>query len=193
MISSPNLDIQYYANGLANFFTNHYSSVWGSLQSLVGLIIGLSIVISIILLVAIVATVEALKHVRKQEEEMYSKPIEPAYIDSNAGDNVFTNRWRKVMDHISTDNQNDWRQAIIEADIMLEDLLVKLGYQGEGIGERLRRVKTGDFKSIDQAGEAHGIRNRIAHDGSNYTLNKVEAQRVIGLYRQVFSEFYTLS
>jgi hypothetical protein len=76
---------------------------------------------------------------------------------------------------------------------MLEQLVTKLGYQGESLGEKLKRTTRGDFKTRDQAWEAHLVRNRIAHDGSAYEINQLEARRVIGLYRQVFDEFYHIS
>jgi hypothetical protein len=33
------------------------------------------------------------------------------------------------------------------------------------------------------------VRNKIAHEGSDFVLSKQEAERTIGLYEEVFSEF----
>lgn len=98
-------------------------------------------------------------------------------------------RWDDVLKHIASDNQNDWRQAIIDADIMLEDLVNTLGYTGETLGEKMKKIARADFNTIDLAWEAHKIRNRIAHDGSEHALNEREVKRIINLYRQVFEEF----
>ena len=100
------------------------------------------------------------------------------------------NKWNSVTTKIESDNESDWRQAIIEADIILGDILTTEGYKGEGIGEQLRRVDKADFHTLDQAWEAHKIRNLIAHEGSSHPLNKYEARRVINLFHQVFKEFY---
>ncbi len=78
----------------------------------------------------------------------------------------------------------------MEADIILEDLLTKMGYGGDSIGEKLKKVAKGDMKTLDEAWEAHKVRNQIAHEGSNFTLNHHEAKNVIGMYRKVFEEFY---
>ncbi len=198
MISAPQIDLQYYFEKSSAYIIENFPSFVAGLKSFMGIIIGISIPLSILLLLGIVIAVESLKKIRAKEEEKYNTKVEPAFTDNQAvvakqGDEGMTVRWRKVMEHMDSANENDWRQAIIEADIMLEDLLVKLGYRGEGIGERLRRVEKGDFKTLEQAGEAHGIRNRIAHDGSGFALNQIEARRVIGLYRQVFEEFYHIS
>ena len=99
-------------------------------------------------------------------------------------------KWNRITANVESQNSNDWRQAILEADVMLGDLLTKLGYRGEGIGEQLRRVEKGDFKTIREAGEAHGFRNMIAHSGPEFEFTQHDARRVIHLYKKVFEEFY---
>ncbi len=99
-------------------------------------------------------------------------------------------KWKKVIEHVSSENSSDWRLAILEADILLAELLTKSGYRGEGIGEQLKTVEASDFHTLQSAWEAHKIRNRLAHDGSEYPLSQREAKRVIGLFEEVFKEFY---
>ena len=65
-----------------------------------------------------------------------------------------------------------------------------MSYHGDDLGSKLRGATKADFKTLDQAWEAHKVRNDIAHDGSNFLLSQREAKRVINLYRQVFEEFY---
>lgn len=97
--------------------------------------------------------------------------------------------WERVVSQINSLNENDWRLAIIEADIMLDDILNKLGLPGDTMGDKLKVVERSDFTTIDNAWEAHKIRNQIAHEGPSFRLNQHEAKRVIGLYETVFSEF----
>ena len=98
-------------------------------------------------------------------------------------------RWGTVVKHIESESPNDWKQAILEADIMLDDLLTNMGYRGESIGEKLKRVDPAHFETLNDAWEAHKIRNDIAHQ-SQYSLNQIDARRVIQQYRKVFEEFY---
>jgi hypothetical protein len=72
---------------------------------------------------------------------------------------------------------------------MLEDILVRMGYDGDSIADRLRAVEPSDFTHIQSAWEAHKVRNKIAHEGVNFTVTQREARRVIELYRKVFEEF----
>lgn len=98
-------------------------------------------------------------------------------------------RFEHVTELVASENPGDWRVAIMEADIMLDDLLKSMGHDGESIGDRLKLVEKSDFTTIDLAWEAHKIRNRIAHHGSDFILTHREAKRVVDLYRQVFEEF----
>ncbi len=97
-------------------------------------------------------------------------------------------RWDRVKEQVASDNEQAWRLAILEADIMLNELLDSLGYRGETLADKMRQVERGDFRTIDLAWEAHKVRNKVAHEGTAHSLSQREAQRVIGLFEQVFKE-----
>lgn len=97
--------------------------------------------------------------------------------------------WDRVMDYAASQNENDWRQAILEADIILDRLLDSLEYTGDDLGEKLRAAKVGDFVTLNEAWEAHKVRNKIAHDGAAFNLPRREFIRVLGMYEKVFREF----
>lgn len=99
-------------------------------------------------------------------------------------------KWQKVMNLLGMLGESDWRLAIIEADNILADMLQKMGYAGDTIGDKLKSVEPSDFLTLNDAWEAHKIRNRIAHDGTAFRLSHREAQRVIELYKKVFEEFH---
>lgn len=150
----------------------------------------ISVPTSLILIIGIITAVERTKHIRKKEHEIYFPKVEPVYDETARADPQLATKWKRITEHVESQNQNDWRQAIIEADIILGEILEKMGYQGEGIGEMLKRVEAADFHTLSQAWEAHKIRNIIAHEGSSYQLSQTEVRRVINLYRQVFEEFF---
>ena len=97
-------------------------------------------------------------------------------------------RWTHVRALIEGTSPNDWRQAIIEADIILDDMLTRLGYVGDSIGEKLKKVNPAQFKTLQEAWEAHKIRNEIAHQGSEFLLTDHVAYRTIMQYENVFKE-----
>jgi len=97
-------------------------------------------------------------------------------------------RWELIKSHAESDNPNDWRLAIIEADTVLEEISRGWKTSGETLGERLKNLDTGDMRYLQDAWEAHKVRNNIAHAGLSYTIDRREATRVIGLYEKVFRE-----
>lgn len=117
--------------------------------------------------------------VREQDEKERTVDIKAAE------ESVHTKRWRKVLEHIESQNPNDWRLAILEADILLDDMLKEQGRPGETLGERLKSLDRATFLEHDKAWEAHKIRNLIAHEGTNFTLPHREARRIVSLYQDV--------
>jgi len=132
-----------------------------------------------------------------EEEEKLNEPVVVAGIPNLPVGNrespktVSRNpRWDHIQELLVSRSVNDWRQAIIEADIVLDEMLKRMGYEGESVGESLKKIERSDFITLDQAWEAHKVRNRIAHDGIDFHITRQEAERVIKLYKEVFEEFY---
>ena len=143
--------------------------------------------IVIILIGGVVYCIMGLIEIRKKEAEYYGAPkSSPAFINEKQENQ----KWKNIEELTRSENPNDWRLAILEADILLDELVSLMGYKGETFGEKLKTVEQSDFTTLEQAWEAHKIRNQIAHTGSDYILTLREARRVIDLYRQVFEEFH---
>jgi hypothetical protein len=96
--------------------------------------------------------------------------------------------WDRVKKYLESDNSSDWRWAILEADNLLEDIIKKIGYEGETFGDRLSKIKPAQFKSLQDVWQAHKVRNRIVHEGEKYELTKGEAQKVVALYEKALEE-----
>lgn len=106
--------------------------------------------------------------------------------------NEVVDKWQKILEKSESSSPSDWRLAIIEADIILDDLLQTLNLPGDTMGEKLKAVEKSDFTTIDYAWEAHKARNMVAHQGSDFLLNQRETRRIIALYAAVFKEFYLI-
>jgi hypothetical protein len=127
---------------------------------------------------------------RIKDLEEYEEAVLFSSIKKREPQMLATDKWQRIRLMIDSHNPSDWRQAIIEADIMLDQLITSAGYQGNSLGEKLKNVERGDFPKIQEAWDAHKVRNEIAHRGSDFILTRREALRAMNLYEQVFSEFY---
>src|SRR5690606_20910065 len=96
--------------------------------------------------------------------------------------------WEKITRYLDSTNPSDWKLAILEADTILDSLMQKMGYRGENLGERLKAVEPSDFLTLNDAWEAHKVRNSIAHE-ADFQMDYREAKRVIKLYENIFKEF----
>jgi len=144
---------------------------------------------SIVLLVALGYIIMNLRTVIAAERDKY-RPI--SVIPHEETRQIRNNRWDRVLEHLHSENPNEWRLAVIEADVMLDEMVTSFGHVGDTLGEKLQNIEISDFLTLNQAWEAHKVRNVIAHAGSEFVLTEREAQRIIGLYEQVFREFHLI-
>lgn len=154
-------------------------------------------IFSFILSVGFVVGIVILSRLKGAVLMEYRKTLVPKNIPASTATTLEDNdpvrlRWTQIMEHLHSEHPSSWRLAIIEADILLGELLDQLHLYGETIGEKLKAVEKSDFQTIDMAWEAHKVRNMIAHDGADFQLNGREAQRIISLYESVFREFHMI-
>ncbi|OGG85854.1 hypothetical protein A2392_00360 [Candidatus Kaiserbacteria bacterium RIFOXYB1_FULL_46_14] len=123
---------------------------------------------------------EVIAAILKRQEETY---------DELYRQGAKNGRWHDILSHIESDRMNDWKLAIIEADILLEELLESIGLLGATVGDKLKNASPTSFRTVNQAWRAHNVRNRIAHEGSEFELSQREAQETIAQYKMVFEEF----
>ena len=142
------------------------------------------IFLSVIFILTIIDLFYRLMNLRREEE---ADMLEAVYknLPADEKENV---SWVKVTGNVSSENESDWRLAIIEADKMLDALMSIAGFSGASLGEKLLAVEPGEMLSLNDAWEAHKYRNKIAHE-PGFVVSHYEAKRVIGLYEKVFREY----
>lgn len=151
-----------------------------------------SSVVSFLLVTGIVycfMRVEQIVHATKHEDKPHGDGHKGGKHGGTAETNPTVERWERVQTLLNSANESDWRLAILEADVMLDEMVGHIGYHGDSLGEKLKGVEKSDFTTLDLAWEAHGVRNHIAHEGAAFSLTEREAQRVVKLYEDVFQEF----
>lgn len=159
-----------------DFLTNFWS-VWKVI----------AILLSILAIIGIIYARSRIIALRKEQKEQ----LKMKAADARARKTMPANQqWQKITKLAESDSESDWRIAIVEADVMLEDMLRAQGYEQDTLGEILRSIEKADFQNLEKAWEAHKVRNKIAHEGSNFKLTEREVKRVIGLFEDCFREFH---
>jgi len=152
----------------------------------------IAVVFSIALAIWLIYSKRKVVGVIREEEKIYGPAAEESFLNAVASETKHGRKQsakrERVLQHASSDNSSDWRLAVMEADIMLEEALRDKGYVGESMGDILKSFEPGDFLSLDAAWEAHKVRNRIAHSGGDYELSEREMLRVVSLFEATLKE-----
>ncbi len=164
------INIEYFFNKI--YYAGEHVVIWfqnldiSHLGGWAATILGILFFICVIIMIY---TRMRIYEIEQETLKKYSGHFQPKTRQVTAND-----RWTKIEGLFSSANPSDWRVAIIEADSMLDELIVSLGYPGDDLGSRLRAITSSDFPALQSAWEAHKVRNKIAHEGMNYQLSKHE-------------------
>ena len=91
--------------------------------------------------------------------------------------------WEKIIKRLEKGVESELKLAVIEADDLLKDVLERVGYSGETLGEKLKQLSKATLPNLDEVWEVHQIRSNIAHDPT-YRLNFVQAQKLLAVYKK---------
>ncbi len=168
-----------------NYLTQSYFGPWWSAWKVVALVLCAASVVWIF------HSARQLRRIIGEEEKMFGSS-EESFIDELLEEvkpeKKLQDKWERVLALSYSDHVSDWRLAVMEADIMLEEALRAKGFVGDSVGDMLKLVKSGDMVNIEAAWDAHKVRNRIAHSGGDFELNERETRRVITLFETVLKE-----
>lgn len=146
---------------------------------------GLSTILLIFVITIIIYTLVRLYEITRPEKKVEVQPNEVDVPHAHKNKNEI---WEGIRNKLLSDNQSDWRLAIIEADIYMDKVLDSKGFYGDTIGDKLKAINENQLASVNIAWEAHKVRNRIAHDGAEFVLTMPEARRVLSYYEIVFRD-----
>jgi len=98
--------------------------------------------------------------------------------------------WLRIQKRVEKETESEAKLAIIEAEDLLNEVLKKMGYEGESLGERLKQLKE-TLPNLAEISEAHKICSNIIHDPT-YRLNLAEAERILKIYEKALVDLEVL-
>jgi hypothetical protein len=102
-----------------------------------------------------------------------------------------TKKWKKVLYRLETGLESEAKLALIESEMVLDEVLKESGYPGENLGEKLGKITVASLPNIEEVKEAHKIRDNIIHDPA-YKLTLEEAERTIKIYEKALKDLEAL-
>lgn len=164
---------------LFNFLTN--PNLWSTIGTI-------SILLSIFFLSIIIFSLVRIREIQLEEKKEIDHEIREALKREQEKSRDENPRWHYVLTLTESSNESDWRVGIMEADSMLEELLREKGISGDTVAELLEGARSNGYLHIQDAWDAHLIRNQIAHQGAQFPLSQIEARRIMKLYQNFFEE-----
>ena len=182
---NPSLNLEFFYYKIYSFFVgkiNVFADCKSGFLATLSWIKVFAFIFSVLFVAGLVYNIIKLLKIRKKQLAEFVKVV----VESSPGKRV--SEWDEIQKYLDSENSSDWRIAILEADILLDSIIEKIGYKGSGLGERLIKIKPAQFRSLNQVWTAHKVRNRIAHEGPKYELTKDVAEKVLEMYKKALEE-----
>ena len=141
------------------------------------------LILSILFLGGIIASLAGLFLVDKRKNEKADKHFIRNQQAQQKSPQM--ERWTSIEKMFKSPDPTMWRMAIIDADTLLDEFIVSLGYPGNTFGERLKSMQNANIPWLQAAWDVHLLRNKLAHEGSRYPLNDREAYRAYRIYQDI--------
>jgi len=103
----------------------------------------------------------------------------------------FIKNWNEIKKRLTSGLESEAKLGLIEAEAILDDILKRMGYPGESLGERLDKLTTDVLPNLEQVIEAHKIKNNVIHDPT-YKFNSEQAKEVLAVYEKSFTDLDAL-
>ncbi|MFH0912595.1 MAG: hypothetical protein V1807_02985 [Patescibacteria group bacterium] len=96
---------------------------------------------------------------------------------------VITQKWQEI-DNLITQGRS--KEAIFEADKLLDFTFRKIGLRGETFADRLRDAQK-LVANYQDLWEAHKVRNKFAHE-INWDISSSEARRIVAIFGRAIDQ-----
>ena len=143
----------------------------------------ISSIISILLLLAVVFLIIQLrKNIKKSLEMAAASVLAPELPKKTMAKN-----WQSVLEKLESKDESNYKMAVIEADKIFDDILKRIGYQGEDMAERLKQITSAQLANIDEIWQVHKLRNRLVHE-LGFRIKHSQAKQAVEIYQRALED-----
>lgn len=95
--------------------------------------------------------------------------------------------WAQILKRLQTEDINNWKTAILEADAIFDEILKASGYKGETVHDRFAQLPEEALSVRNRIIAAHKVRDRISQE-PEFEFTKQQAIEIAKVYQQAFKE-----
>ena len=95
--------------------------------------------------------------------------------------------WTQILKRLQTEDINNWKTALLEADAIFDEILKASGYRGDTIHDRFNQLPKEALSVRNKIVAAHEVRDRILQ-ASEFIITQQQAIEIAKVYQQAFRE-----
>ena len=99
----------------------------------------------------------------------------------------FRCKWLEIESALQKDDTSSHALCIIKADALLDAALRERGFAGKTMAERMKQMQ-GSWTNGNGVWAAHKLRNKIAHEPDEVSLDYVRARQALGAFKQALKD-----
>lgn len=149
------------------------------------------IVLDVALLVLFVVLVMKARTFAPPLSQKYSSPSLSGLLKHKGLVNKYVAMWKKIVEDSEIAPPHSYTTAIVNADILIDELLQEAGFGGKDMGERLGKLNGLGFKTLNDVWRAHRLRNKIVHT-SDFEASKTAKDEALHVYEAFLKEIKLL-
>ncbi|RJQ26695.1 hypothetical protein C4565_06355 [Candidatus Parcubacteria bacterium] len=178
---------------------NIITSIWNSVVLFFGLpweeylttLWGIFIVLDGVLVVLFVILVVKAKTFAPPISKRYTRPSLSGLLKHKKLIEKYVSMWKKIQDDAESAPPHSYTTAIVNADILIDELLQDAGFEGKDMGERLGKLNGFGLKTLNGVWRAHRLRNKIVHT-SDFEASKHAKDETLAVYENFLKEIKVL-
>ncbi|MEK7077204.1 MAG: hypothetical protein AAB967_03160, partial [Patescibacteria group bacterium] len=106
-------------------------------------------------------------------------------------DKKLKERWEELMRKVDYESVESLKATILDADKLVNEVLKRLGLEGQHMGERIELISEDDYASLSALWTAHRFRNNIVNT-PGFEVAPEEAKEAIEGYHAFLKEIGVL-
>ncbi len=106
-------------------------------------------------------------------------------------DPAIAQHWGMILNRVKSGTQDAMKYSILEADVLVDHFLKKVGFAGDHMADRLTQIIPENVPSLERVWKAHRLRNELAHT-PGATVAVEETKEALMAYRDFLVELGAL-
>lgn len=143
----------------------------------------ISVIISSFLLICIIYILIKFNYVSQRTDFL----TDTARASSNYSRKRVARGWKRILKLMRSKKVDDWKNALIEADNILGEVLRLADYQGVSLDEQLDNISVEQLSVIDNLRNSHQLTKRIKQD-EDFDFDKETIEENLFNYSRAFRE-----